>query len=208
MKHLVLVRHGESELNAVNRQRRVFCGQFDTPLTSRGREQAVEAAKHISKREHLQITRAVSSPLQRAHETLLLMLDHLPRPIELLGASRDLLERSLGVFEGRCDEDVYEEFPHFRDDRQFNRFQNHFEQKAVGGENLMEVTKRAWPAIEELMGRGVGDLLVVSHYNTIRCIVGRALRLSETEILGLRIPNAVPIVLRGDGEFALIEGLE
>ncbi|MCY2986417.1 MAG: phosphoglycerate mutase family protein, partial [Planctomycetota bacterium] len=40
MSHLVFVRHGESVLNVVNRQTRVFCGQIDTPLTEHGREQA------------------------------------------------------------------------------------------------------------------------------------------------------------------------
>jgi hypothetical protein len=33
MSHLILLRHGESQLNVVNRQKRVYCGQYETPLT-------------------------------------------------------------------------------------------------------------------------------------------------------------------------------
>ena len=56
-----------------------------------------------------------------------------------------------------------------------------------------------------------GDLLVVSHYNTIRCIIGRAIGLTPQQIVQISIPNAVPIVLRcrKSGEpFELVEGLK
>jgi bisphosphoglycerate-dependent phosphoglycerate mutase len=58
--------------------------------------------------------------------------------------------------------------------------------------------------IEGLVAANGGDLLVVSHYNPIRCIVGRALGMSETEILRLRVPNAVPIVLRYNASYELM----
>ena len=51
------------------------------------------------------------------------------------------------------------------------------------------------------------DLLVVSHYNTIRCLLGRALELPEQVVLSLRVPNAVPIFLRHGSRFELIEGI-
>ena len=50
MFHFVLVRHGESQLNVLNRKARVFCGQTDTPLTDRGREQARTAGKMLAAR--------------------------------------------------------------------------------------------------------------------------------------------------------------
>jgi hypothetical protein len=47
----------------------------------------------------------------------------------------------------------------------------------------------------------------VSHYNTIRCILGRALLLRQETVLGLRIPNAVPIILRRGERFELLAGM-
>src|ERR1051325_320776 len=100
MKHLVLVRHGESKLNVVNREKRVYCGQIDTQLTAFGREQAVDAGKRLKDIRYLQMGRAITSPLERAHETLALILSQLDAGILELPHSAELMERSHGEFEG------------------------------------------------------------------------------------------------------------
>jgi broad specificity phosphatase PhoE len=209
MSHLILVRHGESELNVVNRTRRVFCGQFETPLTDRGREQAREAGRLIAERRHLAVRWAIGSLLTRSQETLTLLAAQLPQPVEILDGHAALNERSLGQFEGRHEDDVFAEHPHFRDDPEYSAFQNHFVQKALGGENLADVTARAWPYLEALVAERAGDLLVVSHFNTIRCILGRALKLPDQAVLHLRVQNATPIVLRrlNAGGYELLEGI-
>lgn len=210
MSHLILVRHGESELNVVNRTRRVFCGQFETPLTARGREQACEAGRLIAQRQHLAVRWAIGSLLARSQETLALLVAELPQPVEILDGHAALNERSLGQFEGRHEDDVFAEHPHFRDDPEYSAFQNHFVQKSLGGENLADVTARAWPYLESLVAERAGDLLVVSHFNTIRCILGRALALPEQAVLDLRVQNATPIVLRrlNPGGYELLEGVK
>lgn len=195
-RHLILVRHGESEFNVANRAARIFCGQFDSPLTARGREQACEAGKVLGARGDLRIARIASSALSRARETLELLAPHLPQAVQVVPALVDLNERSLGLFENRTEADVFQEFPQYRDDDRFNRFQNDFVHKAPQGENLTDVTGRAWSAIKQLLADPDGDLVVVSHGVTIRCIMGQALGLSPTEVIQLRIPNAVPIILR------------
>lgn len=217
MPHLILLRHGESQLNVLNRQRRVYCGQFETPLTDFGREQAREAGRQLAAREELKIAWAVSSCLERSRETLRLVIEQLNYAVELLPPIAGLNERSLGQFENCAEEDVFREFPRYRDDADYSRFMNHFVQRAPEGENLAEVSIRAWRAVEELLtdiGAGIqpapqdGDVLIVSHYNTIRCILGQALLLEQEAVLNLRIPNAVPIVLRRSaGRFELLEGL-
>src|SRR5262245_46740419 len=193
MKHVVLVRHGESELNALNQLQRIYCGQIETPLTARGREQALAAAELVRGLAFLRLTRAISSPLARAAETLRIMVERLAGEMELLSPAAELMERSHGQFEGCSEEQVFADYPHFRDDPNYCQFMNHFEQHAPGGENLATVTRRAWPVIESLAGSAGGDLLVVSHYNTIRCVVGRALHLPPESVLRMRIPNARPI---------------
>ena len=205
MRHLVLVRHGESELNVVNLQKRVFCGQFETPLTERGREQAREAGDRLARLKYLQLQAAISSPLERAKETLQLILGRLPAELELLPPSAGLMERSHGLFEGRSEEEAFLEHPAYRDDPNFSGFMDHFHKFAPGGESLAVVTARAWPVVEELFQGGDGDMILVSHYNPIRCIVGRALGMAEHEVLRLRVPNAIPIVLKWNGSYELLE---
>ena len=206
MTHLILLRHGESQLNVLNRQKRVYCGQFETPLTDFGRQQAREAGRQLAARDDLRIASAVSSCLDRSRETLRLVIEQLGYPVELLPPVAGLNERSLGHFENCAEEEVFREFPQYRDDAEFNQFMNHFVQKAPEGENLAEVSIRAWRAVEDLLADRDGDLLIVSHYNTIRCILGQALLREQEAVLRLRIPNAVPIVLRR-GPFELLEGL-
>jgi len=205
MRHVVLLRHGESELNAVNRSKRVYCGQFETPLNERGREQALAAAQRLMELDYLRLSAAISSPLERAKETLSLVLSQLPGVIRVLEPSARLLERSHGAFEGRSEEEVFAEHPAYRDDPELACFMDHFHLHAPGGESLSVVSQRAWPVVEGLLSAEEGDVLVVSHYNPIRCIVGRALGMSEAEILRLRVPNAVPIVLRYVGGYELHE---
>jgi broad specificity phosphatase PhoE len=54
-----------------------------------------------------------------------------------------------------------------------------------------------------------GDLLLVSHYNPTRCILGQALKLSPDEILTLRPKNACPYVLRFEGgRYELLEEID
>lgn len=206
MKHLVLVRHGESEINAINRLSRVYCGQFETPLTERGREEAREAGKLLANRPEFRFQAAVTSCHERSRETAALIVGQLPYDIPMLAPLAALNERSLGQFEGRGEADLFREFPQYRDDPQFNQFHNHLVQHAPGGENLLHVCERAWPAIQQLLSEVTGDLLVVSHFNTIRCIVARALGMPDEAILDLRIQNAQPIVFRRGATLKLLDG--
>ena len=212
MKHLVLVRHGESKLNVVNKEKRVYCGQIDTHLTDFGRGQAREAGAKLKNLGYLRLGKAVTSPLQRAHETLSLILAELGDSIFELPHSPQLMERSHGEFEGLTDEEAFARYPHFRDNPIYADFMTTYDRCAPGGETLAVVSARAWPFIEGLMLEdSQGDLLVVSHYNTIRCIIGRALNLTPEQVVTISIPNALPIVLRQESPrkpYELVEGLE
>jgi broad specificity phosphatase PhoE len=208
MRHLVLVRHGESELNALNRQTRTYCGQVETPLTEQGREQARTAGRKVAELAYLNSTAAVSSPLQRAEETLAILLGQLAAPIERLPSDPRLMERSHGEFEGLTEEAVQRDYPRYRDDPTCCHFMNHFEQSAPGGETLAIVTERAWSGVLQFLAATTGDVILVSHFNPIRCILGRALDMTREEILKLHIPNAEPIVLGFDGSFRRVEGPE
>jgi broad specificity phosphatase PhoE len=205
MRHLVFVRHGESQLNAISRLKRTYCGQIETPLTECGRQQAEAVGQKLSQLNYLKPQVAVSSSLERAEETLALLLRQLSVDVKVLPSAPGLCERSHGVFEGRAEEDVFREYPHYRDDPAYCHFMNHFEQCAPGGETLAIVARRAWSAVEEVARTTTGDLIFVSHFNPIRCILGMALHFTPDETLRLHIPNAEPIVLGFNGAFKLIE---
>src|SRR5262245_51933387 len=146
MRHLVFVRHGESELNARSRVTRTYCGQNETPLTDVGREQARAAGQKLAKLSYLSPQAAVSSPLSRAVHTLELLLGELAAQVHILPPLIGLMERSHGCFEGLAEEVVFRDYPHYRDDPDYCHFMNHFEQCAPGGETLTTVTNRAWSA--------------------------------------------------------------
>jgi broad specificity phosphatase PhoE len=208
MRHLVFIRHGESQLNAISRQRRTYCGQAETPLTDVGRQQARAAGQKVAQLSYLRPRAAISSPLRRATDTLALVLEALSAPVSVLPPADGLMERSHGQFEGLAEEDVFRDYPHYRDDPNYCRFMNHFEQCAPGGETLAIVMDRAWAAVRTLTEKSTGDLIIVSHYNPIRCILGRALELPPEETLRLHIPNAEPIVLSFNGSFKMVEAPE
>jgi len=137
----------------------------------------------------------VSSTLSRAQETLDLILTRLHAPPARLPAMSAFNERSLGIFEGRAEEDVFSKSPQYRDDPAFNRFRADLHQKAPGGESLTDVTERASRGLQECLNQSSGTLLIVSHCQTIRCLLAERLRIEMQETLKIPIPYAVPIVL-------------
>jgi len=191
---IVLIRHGESEMNLLSKKRSILNGQAETPLTKQGIDQAKMLGRQLAAITQLHATLAVSSTLQRSIETAKISLQCFPAPIPLL-LSDGLRERSLGLFEGQFTDEVYAAHPQYRDDPTYNRFRADFVQKAPGGENLTEVTDRAWKALQEYTVQCDGDLLVFSHATTIRCLMGRALEIPQDTIPTLKIPNASPIFL-------------
>ena len=195
MKRVILVRHGESEINAVWKQKAIFCGQIDTPLTEKGRQQARDVGKLLSDKSQFRLSHSVSSTLVRAIDTLELIRQQFTAPPTQLPVMSAFNERSLGLFEGRSKDDVYREFPEYETDPAFCNFRDDYHQKAPGGENLSEVTARAWPAMESLFLSAESDILIVAHCQVIRCLIAHAIKLTPAEVANLKIPHAVPLVL-------------
>ena len=199
MKRVILVRHGESEINAAWKEKAIFCGQIDTPLTEKGRQQAVDVGRLLADSSKFRISHAVSSTLVRAVDTLQLIRHQFTAAPAFLPAMSAFNERSLGLFEGRSKDDVYREFPEYESDPDYCHFRDHYQQKAPGGENLAEVTSRAWPSLQFALELAEPDVLIVAHCQVIRCLIARAISLDTSGISRLRIPHAVPILLTQSG---------
>ncbi|MBQ3064232.1 MAG: histidine phosphatase family protein [Clostridia bacterium] len=87
-KYLYLVRHGETVANAGN----IHAGQFDSPLTEKGREQAAASAPLLT---GIPFDTVFSSDLSRAKDTCAIML---PDATPILRP--DIREISVGGLEG------------------------------------------------------------------------------------------------------------
>jgi probable phosphoglycerate mutase len=159
----------------------------------------------VAELDYLRLEAGISSPLSRAVETLAIVSQQLREPPPTLPADSRLMERSHGVFEGLAEEIVHRDYPHYRDDPNYCRFMNHFDQAAPGGETLALVMQRAWRAVLDLLSSTTADVMIVSHFNPIRCILGRALDLPPDDTLKLHVPNAQPIILGFNGSFRLLD---
>jgi len=103
--HLVLVRHGESTWNDINK----FTGWYDCPLSEKGEREAIAAGK-LLKQENFHFDLAYTSYLQRAIKTLWHTLEqtgymHIP-----IKNAWQLNERHYGALQGLDKKQTVEKF--------------------------------------------------------------------------------------------------
>ncbi len=148
MKKLYFVRHGESELGALN----LGAGHIETPLTSKGREQAKQAGK-VAK--DLAINLIISSPLSRAQDTAKIIAKEIGYPLKDIEVNPMFIERFFGEYEGR---------PIIQDPN--------FDFDSIKGiEKKVDLLNRARKALDYLESLSADNVLVVAHGQ-----FGRALR--------------------------------
>jgi broad specificity phosphatase PhoE len=153
---LILVRHGETVWNLEQRVQ----GLSDIELSKRGKEQAQILGRCLKDEA---IERIVSSPLKRAYQTAQAIGRFHEVDIEI---DEDLRELDQGIFDGLT----------FREMRK--RYASFLSKWAVnpgplvipGGESLVDLQQRAWPAIERIIAISK-NTLVVSHNFTIAVIL-------------------------------------
>lgn len=148
MKHLYLVRHGQSVLNASGHS----AGHIDTPLTLEGRKQAIEAGKK-ARAEGLVFDLIVASPLSRAHDTAKLIAKQLGYPANKIVLHDLLKERNFGELDGQ---------PYKHDIKEW--LANPFLIDDLSGvEKIEALHKRAEEALAYLKALDADTILVVSH---------------------------------------------
>ncbi|MBT3642392.1 histidine phosphatase family protein [archaeon] len=144
---LILVRHGETEFNLG----RIMQGHANSGLTPRGKMQAEQLAKRLSKEK---IDVIYSSDLKRCEDTIRPFLNKTNIQITF---HRELRERNYGIFDGEPADD-------FLNYMKENGFFGDYSSKPPGGENLPEVQKRMMEKINEILDIEHGKtILVVTH---------------------------------------------
>jgi broad specificity phosphatase PhoE len=181
MATLILIRHGQSRGNAERR----FTRGPDEPLTDLGREEARVAGHWVAAR--YAPVALYASPFVRAHETARLIGEPLGLVPEIV---EDLREQFFGELHGR----PYDEFRASAEANAVPRW----ERRPPGGETLLEVARRAGPALDAIAHRHAGQpVVVVSHGGVMAALRGHAARDLVSEPAVAR--NAAGFLLSHDG---------
>lgn len=182
---IYLVRHGETEWNAVAR----YQGLLDSPLTESGEAQAVLVGWLLAQEigaDRMPIAAHVS-PLGRTRATA----DAIARHVTLQRVDEPrLAEISLGSWDGRSRRDIERDDPDAL--RGADRFDWYF--RAPDGESFDAAYARITSWLSDL----TGPVVAVSHGLLGRLIRGAYLGLSKEEMLTLPAPQ--------DGFFKLHDG--
>jgi 2,3-bisphosphoglycerate-dependent phosphoglycerate mutase len=187
---LVLVRHGESEWNRLNR----FTGWKDVGLTEEGAAEAHRAGAML-KETGIRFGSAFTSTLKRAHNTLDIILDEIGQgKIPTLKAAA-LNERDYGELVGINKEEARKRWGA----DQVHIWQRSYDIAPPGGESLRDTALRVVPFFEKWIlpelkkGKSV---IVVAHGNSLRSLIMQLDRLSPDEVMQVELPTASPLVYR------------
>ena len=219
MHKLVLIRHGESTWNLENR----FTGWTDVALTPTGIEQAREAGR-LLKSEGFDFDLCFTSVLKRATHTLWHCLDELERTWLPVQHSWRLNERHYGALQGLNkaetarkygDQQVlvwrrsYDTPPPAlepgdpRCERGDRRYAGLAPSEVPLTECLKDTVARVLPFWNESIAPAIRSgrrVLVAAHGNSIRALVKYLDGISDDDIVGLNIPNGIPLVYDLDAD--------
>jgi 2,3-bisphosphoglycerate-dependent phosphoglycerate mutase len=219
MYKLVLIRHGESTWNLENR----FTGWTDVPLTGTGIAQAKAAGK-LLKDEGWDFDLCYTSVLKRATHTLWHCLDEMDRTWLPVVNSWRLNERHYGALQGLNKAETAKKFgdeqvlvwrrsydvppPELeatdpRWERADVRYKNVPDAQFPRTECLKDTVARVLPFWNESMAPAIKSgrrVLVAAHGNSIRALVKYLDQVSDSEIVGLNIPNGIPLVYELDAQ--------
>jgi 2,3-bisphosphoglycerate-dependent phosphoglycerate mutase len=193
MSKLCLLRHGESLWNEENR----FTGWVDVPLTDFGRQQAERAGQLINK-ENITFSAAYTSVLDRAIETLSIVMKEMRQKIPVIKDSA-LNERMYGDLQGLNKEDTAKKYGA----GQIHLWRRSYDIKPPNGESLEDTQKRTIPFFMNCIMTDIKEgknVLVVAHGNSLRSIVMYLDNLSKEEVLSLELPTGLPIIYNIDSE--------
>ena len=217
MHKLVLLRHGESTWNLENR----FTGWTDVDLTPTGVEQAKQAGR-LLKAEGWDFDLCYTSVLKRATRTLWHCLDEMDRTWLPVMHSWRLNERHYGALQGLNKADMAKQYGEQqvlvwrrsydtpppalepgdpRSERGDIRYARLAPDQVPLTECLKDTVARVLPYWDESIAPAIkaGKRVIVSaHGNSIRAMVKYLDGVSDADIVGLNIPNGIPLVYELD----------
>jgi 2,3-bisphosphoglycerate-dependent phosphoglycerate mutase len=219
MYKLVLIRHGESTWNLENR----FTGWTDVELTPTGVAQAKEAGRLI-KAAGLDFDVAYTSVLKRAIWTLWYALDEMDRTWLPVVNDWRLNERHYGALQGLNKAETAKEYGDQqvliwrrsydtpppvldpadpRGQRSDLRYAKLRPEQIPLTECLKDTVARVMPCWTDVLAPAIRSgqrIVIAAHGNSIRALVKYLDGISDADIVGLNIPNGVPLVYELDAD--------
>ena len=188
---VVLVRHGETEWNRVER----FRGRIDIDLNERGQRQARAAARRLS---GWQIKAVYSSPLKRALLTAQPIAEAYGLDVTVLEGINDV---DYGAWAGLSPEEAADRHATLFETWVHDPLRMEFPQ----GESIKQVRDRAWAAFEAVCAAHAGEsIILVSHVVVNRVLICAALGLVKDSFWSIGQDNAAFSVLEsGGGKYRL-----
>ena len=219
MYKLVLIRHGESTWNLENR----FTGWTDVPLTPTGVAQAQQAGALLNEAS-FEFDIAYTSVLKRAVWTLWHTLDVMDRTWLPVVKDWRLNERHYGALQGLNKADTARQYgdeqvlvwrrsydtpppmlaaDDARCERADLRYAKLVPEQVPLTECLKDTVERVMPFWHEVLAPAMNSgqrVVVAAHGNSIRAMVKFLDDISDDDIVGLNIPNGVPLVYELDAD--------
>jgi 2,3-bisphosphoglycerate-dependent phosphoglycerate mutase len=219
MYKLVLIRHGESTWNLENR----FTGWTDVDLTPTGVEQAKQAGR-LLKQAGFEFDLAYTSVLKRAIWTLWYCLDQMDRTWLPVAHSWRLNERHYGALQGLNKADMAKQYgdaqvlawrrsydtppPALQADdprgqRRDLRYAKLKPEDVPLTECLKDTVVRVLPFWQDSVAPAIKAgkrVVIAAHGNSIRALIKYLDGISDDDIVGVNIPNGVPLVYELDAD--------
>jgi len=192
MTLIILIRHGQTEWNRVER----FRGRVDVPLNETGLVQAEATGQRVADEWHPMAV--YSSPLARAVKTAEAVVKHFDLPVLVHPRLADI---DYGEWQGLTPEDARQRWPEAAE-----AWYNAPQTACIpGGESLDDLRRRLMGTVEELVNRHAGETIVlVGHTVTNRVILLGVLGLGNERFWKLRQePCAINVFEAQAGEYTL-----
>ncbi len=178
MARILLVRHGQTEWNRVER----FRGRIDVPLNETGMRQGEAAGQAIA--ERYSVAAIYSSPLSRAAKTAEAIGRATGLPVQTMAA---LLDFSYGDWEGKSPEEVASAYPEL-----YRLWVTRPDRVAIpGGESLRHLRLRLAAAVEEAAQKHHSETVVmVSHRMACKVLACYLLGLPNSHLWRIELDTA------------------
>jgi 2,3-bisphosphoglycerate-dependent phosphoglycerate mutase len=218
-KKLILLRHGESEWNALN----LFTGWVDVRLSDKGIGEAKRGGQLLKERGLLPDV-LHTSLLRRAIHTSQLALDEADRHWIPVNRSWRLNERHYGALQGKDKKETLAQYgeeqfqlwrrsfdvppPPIEDNDKYSQFSD-ARYADLGAslpktECLKDVVERMIPYFNGELKTDLNSgktVLVTAHGNSIRALVKHIDGISDTDIAGVNIPTGIPLLYEFNEQF-------
>jgi len=197
MSQLVLLRHGESQWNLENR----FTGWIDVPLSAKGEAEARAAGQKL---KSFRFDRAYTSVLQRAIDTLRIVLEVIGQTAIPVERDQALNERMYGDLQGLNKDETAKKYGA----DQVKIWRRSYDVRPPGGESLKDTAERVLPYYQRTIqpelqaGR---TILVSAHGNSLRALVMHLEQLTPAQVLELNIPTGAPLLYEFDAAGGLTD---